>query len=208
MRRTKAEAEQTRQDLLDAALKLFDEQSYEKTTLANIAKAAGVTRGAFYWHFKNKSEIFNELSEQHIAAFREQLNVIVNQVNTWDNLAEILIDFLDELQTDPDKSRFSRIIQSEPLHPDIQAIFVNYRNMWTNAIGTAIKNSSERGEIHADIDPQWAEIHLGVTLSGIIDHLMCPMRPGAPVLNAHIPTIIRSTIAMIRDGRQVKDPDH
>ncbi|MBV7433637.1 TetR/AcrR family transcriptional regulator [Cardiobacteriaceae bacterium TAE3-ERU3] len=204
MRRTKAEAEQTRQDLLEAALKLFDEQGYEKTTLADIAKAAGVTRGAFYWHFKNKSELFNELSERHIANFREQLNTIVNQVNTWDHLAEILINFLTELQTSPDKSRFSRIVQSEPLHPDIQAIFVNYRDMWTNAIAVAIKNSSERGEIQVDIDPQWAQIHLGVTLSGIIDHLMCPKRPGAPVLNTYIPSIIHSTIAMIRDGRQVQ----
>ena len=51
MRRTKSEAEQTRNSILDAALTLFDEQGYTQTTLSSIARQAGVTRGAIYWHF-------------------------------------------------------------------------------------------------------------------------------------------------------------
>ena len=57
MRRTKSEAEQTRNSILDAALTLFDEQGYTQTTLSSVARQAGVTRGAIYWHFENKDEI-------------------------------------------------------------------------------------------------------------------------------------------------------
>jgi TetR/AcrR family acrAB operon transcriptional repressor len=48
MRRTKEDAEQTRQDLLDAALTIFSKKGYTATRLEDIAKVAGVTRGAIY----------------------------------------------------------------------------------------------------------------------------------------------------------------
>ncbi|HBW8847598.1 TPA: multidrug efflux transporter transcriptional repressor AcrR [Klebsiella pneumoniae] len=53
----------TRQLILDVALRLFSQQGVSSTSLATIAKAAGVTRGAIYWHFKNKSDLFNEIWE-------------------------------------------------------------------------------------------------------------------------------------------------
>ncbi len=54
---------ETRQLILDVALRLFSQQGVSSTSLATIAKAAGVTRGAIYWHFKNKSDLFNEIWE-------------------------------------------------------------------------------------------------------------------------------------------------
>ncbi|ADO49571.1 multidrug efflux transporter transcriptional repressor AcrR [[Enterobacter] lignolyticus] len=69
-RKTKQQALETRQHILDVALRLFSQQGVSSTSLADIAKAAGVTRGAIYWHFKNKSDLFSEiwqLSEFSIA---------------------------------------------------------------------------------------------------------------------------------------------
>ncbi len=63
-RRTKAEALATRQSLLDAAERLFDAQGVSRTSLQAIAQAAGVTRGAVYWHFKDKVDLFNALMER------------------------------------------------------------------------------------------------------------------------------------------------
>lgn len=62
-RKTKQQALETRQHILDVALRLFSQQGVSSTSLAEIAKAAGVTRGAIYWHFKNKSDLFNEIWE-------------------------------------------------------------------------------------------------------------------------------------------------
>ena len=61
-RKTKQQALETRQHILDVALRLFS-QGVSSTSLAEIAKAAGVTRGAIYWHFKNKSDLFSEIWE-------------------------------------------------------------------------------------------------------------------------------------------------
>lgn len=63
-RRTKAEALATRQRLLDAAERLFDAQGVSRTSLHAIAQAAGLTRGAVYWHFKDKAALFNALMER------------------------------------------------------------------------------------------------------------------------------------------------
>ncbi len=65
-RRTKEEAQKTREAILAAAIDLFAEKGVSATTLANIAKQAGVTRGAVYWHFKNKDDLINALKEMLI----------------------------------------------------------------------------------------------------------------------------------------------
>ncbi|QRG78109.1 multidrug efflux transporter transcriptional repressor AcrR [Citrobacter sp. R56] len=62
-RKTKQQALVTRQHILDVALRLFSQQGVSSTSLVEIAKAAGVTRGAIYWHFKNKSDLFSEIWE-------------------------------------------------------------------------------------------------------------------------------------------------
>lgn len=64
VRRTKAEAEQTRHKLLDAAEQLFLQRGVSRTSLNDIATAAGTTRGAIYWHFQDKADLFNAMMER------------------------------------------------------------------------------------------------------------------------------------------------
>ena len=64
VRKTKEEAQETRNAILDAAERVFQERGVSHTSLAEIATAAGVTRGAIYWHFANKSDVFDALFEQ------------------------------------------------------------------------------------------------------------------------------------------------
>ncbi|MDK6735262.1 multidrug efflux transporter transcriptional repressor AcrR [Proteus mirabilis] len=62
-RKTKRQAQETRQQIIDAALRLFTVQGVSATSLSDIATEAGVTRGAIYWHFKNKVDLFTEACE-------------------------------------------------------------------------------------------------------------------------------------------------
>jgi TetR/AcrR family acrAB operon transcriptional repressor len=64
MRRTKAESEQTRQNILAAARRVFAKSGVARTTIGQIAESAGVTRGAVYWHFKDKIRVFHAMREQ------------------------------------------------------------------------------------------------------------------------------------------------
>jgi AcrR family transcriptional regulator len=63
-RKTKAEAEETREKILDAAEQLFFANGVMQTSLEQVAEEAGVTRGAIYWHFSDKVALFKALHER------------------------------------------------------------------------------------------------------------------------------------------------
>jgi TetR/AcrR family acrAB operon transcriptional repressor len=64
MRRTKEDAAKTREEVLTAAAAVFFEHGVSGSSLDKIAKRAGVTRGAIYWHFKDKAEILTALHSE------------------------------------------------------------------------------------------------------------------------------------------------
>ncbi len=68
-KRTHEAAMRTKQVILEAALSLFSEKGYDKTSLSDVARTAGVTRGAIYWHFEDKGELLcalcKELAEKY-----------------------------------------------------------------------------------------------------------------------------------------------
>jgi len=71
LRRTKEEAEVTRQKIIETGLVLFSEQGVTATSLVELANRAEVSRGAVYWHFKNKWEIFDALFSRYSGRIEE-----------------------------------------------------------------------------------------------------------------------------------------
>lgn len=63
-RRTKEDAVATRNALMDAAEQVFREKGVSRASLSDIAQAAGATRGAIYWHFKDKVDLFNAMMDR------------------------------------------------------------------------------------------------------------------------------------------------
>ena len=64
MNKTKADAQETRQNLLNAAMECFRENGYGATSLNMVALKADYTRGAVYWHFKDKADLFRAVCEE------------------------------------------------------------------------------------------------------------------------------------------------
>lgn len=61
VRKTKEEASRTRQQIIDAARSVFHQHGVARSTLEQVAGSAGLTRGAVYWHFKDKMELFHAM---------------------------------------------------------------------------------------------------------------------------------------------------
>lgn len=76
VRKTKEEALATRAQLLDAAECVFSQQGVAHASLADVASAAGVTRGAVYWHFQNKSDLLFALWERVALPMQHSLDGI------------------------------------------------------------------------------------------------------------------------------------
>ena len=64
VRRTKEEAQATRNLILDTAEVVFHERGVSRSSLNDIAHAAGLTRGAIYWHFEDKADLFNAMMKR------------------------------------------------------------------------------------------------------------------------------------------------
>ena len=72
-RRTKEEAQATRDLLLDTAAEVFERRGVSRTSMQDIATAAGLTRGAIYWHFRDKVDLFNAMMDRAILPFEQQI---------------------------------------------------------------------------------------------------------------------------------------
>ncbi len=103
VRRTKEEAQETRNRLLDAAEVLFQAQGVSQTSLQQIANQAGATRGAIYWHFKDKAALFNAMMER----VKLPMEAAVAQAASGehdDSLADVeaqMVEALRIMTTDP-----------------------------------------------------------------------------------------------------------
>jgi len=64
VKKTREAALATRESLLAAALQVFRERGVTHTRLVDVAERAGVTRGAIYWYFKDKAELFQAVCER------------------------------------------------------------------------------------------------------------------------------------------------
>ena len=82
VKKTKADAELTRQHLLDKAELLFLERGVSRTSLQDIATAAGTTRGAIYWHFKDKADLFNAMMERVVLPMEQALQSAASTTGT------------------------------------------------------------------------------------------------------------------------------
>ena len=110
VRKTKEEAQETRSAILDAAELVFKENGVSRTSLAEIATAAGVTRGAVYWHFKNKADLFDAMIQRVFGMMEEKLAELQcdTDANPVDSLGDLARHFVDRVANDP---RYFRLLE-------------------------------------------------------------------------------------------------
>lgn len=98
-RKTKEEALETRSLILDTAEQVFAEQGVSCTSLADIAAAAGVTRGAIYWHFKNKADVFTAMIDRVSLPIESLFSNVADNPQHPDPLGELRAACLSILQS-------------------------------------------------------------------------------------------------------------
>ena len=110
VRRTKEDAEETRHQLLEAAQRVFAEKGVSRTSLQDIAQAAGVTRGAIYWHFKNKAELFNAMMDSAVLPMEQAMQQIGHDVGQ-DPLVELERAMLQTMRSIESNARTRAIFE-------------------------------------------------------------------------------------------------
>ena len=112
VRRTKEDAAATRERLLDAAERIFREHGVSRTSLAEIAAAAGVTRGAVYWHFRDKVDLFDAMCARATSPLKAMLERAPDdaRADALATLRALCVRALTHLATEPRAQAFFEII--------------------------------------------------------------------------------------------------
>jgi TetR/AcrR family acrAB operon transcriptional repressor len=177
-RRTKEEAAATRDSILDAAEKLFVEQGVSRTTLQHIATAAGVTRGAIYWHFDDKGALFNAMMERATLPFECALNVLgkAEAANVLDDLRSFIVEIFRVTETNPQARRVFEIASLKvEFVSEMDAVRVRRRQSqqeWMAQVIERIELGQSTGQIRQDVQPQVLAIGLWATMDGLIRNWM------------------------------------
>jgi len=166
MRRTKEEAAITREQLLEKALAAFSKKGYAATTLADIAKEAEVTRGAIYWHFGSKAELYNTL----IREYADRGNVIMQQaIDEGGTLLDILRRvFVRQLEAVEEDSALRAMIELQifktGLMPELEE---GRQQQIEGSIGLVemlagvMEQGVQAGLLRSDVDPkEMARVYL------------------------------------------------
>ena len=109
-RRTKEDALATREALLDAAVCVFGRRGVARSSLAEIAEQAGLTRGAVYWHFKDKGELFNAMMD------RVTLPLEADLIGHCEGQGDPVVELLDKMR------RAMRTIEHDALTQNVLEI--------------------------------------------------------------------------------------
>ena len=180
MRKTKKDSELTRQSLLDAALEVFYSKGVTKATINDIAQKANVTRGALYWHFKNKEEVLQILCSQFIESDQKKLEKALYSEHVWETLSETMKSLFHEVIEDENRHHFSCIMFQDFGMRDytsiLRPILIRYHDMWKSYLYQGIRLAKEKGELPPARNTDWAFFQLNATFIGLMKILIGPVR--------------------------------
>lgn len=174
MRRTKAEAEQTRERILDAAAEVFFEKGVSHSTLEQIAARAGFSRGAIYWHFKDKVEVFKALQDS-IRLPQESLIFQATERDREDPMGLIensLLSVFEVLEKDERQQRILAIMSQRCEYVGEMAAVVTRigeaNQQMLDRILHLLRMASANGSLHAEWEPEIAARAIQCTMGGLI----------------------------------------
>ena len=210
MHKTKEEAYQTRCNLLDAALTVFYERGVAQASLDEIAKAAGVTRGALYWHFKNKEDLFEALFQMHYANLEQQLEQATHPGQAIDPLSSLfdsIINHFESLVNDRHLQKFNTILyyrceQTERNHSIVE-LTRQYHRRWDLLLNNIINECKCKQILDQRLNTERAVLLLISTASGLTAKWLD--NPQAFNLLQHAPAIIQTCFDNLKNSPYLRD---
>jgi len=172
-RRTKEEAQATRSRILDTAERVFEERGVSGTSLNEIAKAAGLTRGAIYWHFQNKADLFNAMMERATMPL-EQADVagFKDPDTTPAQICAGFVDVLRRVVRDPQLRRVFDIATHKVEYVgEMDAVrlrHLEWRNECIADIERVLKRAKRSGALPASVAPRSAALGLFALFDGLL----------------------------------------
>jgi len=169
--------EDSRRNLMDVAIDCFAKYGFQATSIDRIAKAAGVTKGALYYHFKDKEELLFEAVKNRVGQFerrvRGDLPVARDAASALRQLARVCYDHAT-------KSNHRRLIvtlmvEALDTNPRLAAHFRTMMHRFREFLRDIVGRGQQRAEFRMDIDAAVAaEVYAGAVMGAEIQYYQDP----------------------------------
>lgn len=174
MRRTKKEAEQTKEEIFQAGLRVFSRKGFAAATIGDIARESNHTRGAIYWHFKSKDAFYLELYERVTSfllkvvqeCFNDDKPFIQNFRNT---IETILFRFLE----DNEWKMMNELLMHSAESQKFITLYTSYHANIYDLVAPIIQDAMDNGEIRKFSSPRIVFNLFSTISKGIMDHIIC-----------------------------------
>lgn len=177
-RKTKAEAQATRHLILDAAERVFDRRGVSRTSLQEVAAEAGVSRGAVYWHFTDKADLFNAMMDRVTLPLEEEV-AGSDDPELADPLAyarRLFIRALRQTATDPQLRRVFEIATQKVEYVDellaVRDRRLGTRNRCLAHVERGLELAMQRGQLAGATPARAAALGLHALIDGLIQNWM------------------------------------
>ncbi|MFM2482335.1 TetR family transcriptional regulator [Celerinatantimonas sp. YJH-8] len=173
-RKTKEEAQKTRQAILNSALQLFCDKGLAETSLTDIANATGVTRGAIYWYFRNKNVLFVTLWDEMCEPLTHLMLASIDdhEPDPMGKLRSFLIKSLQSLSVNASQQQmFSILFNLESLDNELAELREHIKQQYQcfiKNLSQALNNAKVKGQIPPQTDMKICTDLLVAMVDGII----------------------------------------
>lgn len=208
MKRTKEEAEETRLTIIACALELFARQGVVQTSLVQVANAAQVTRGAIYWHFKNKMDLFDAVWEHYSEPFN-RLGRAGLEVSEPDPLGRMMELFRFLLLAATERKEFEnmfRICMNSDSCKDqdaqFHAHFESMRDEWDAERQQTLQNAIQKGQLPTDLDVRKASRFMHIMIEGYLREAL--KKPQEQILENEVDFVLESSLLILHNSTNLR----
>lgn len=172
MRRTKKEADETRRQILETATDMFIENGFSNTSLTDISHKIGMTKGAVYWHFKNKDDVLLQVVKKNCSLIiQDAVNSLVDP-ESGDTIFSFYKKVLERPASDKRYAKFHSLMRQnhdwpEDVRPAVFAIFDETLQTERKLVENYITRAQTDGMMRADIEAEKVAVVIASIINGL-----------------------------------------
>lgn len=143
---------ETRKAIMQAAITLFSEKGYEKTSIEELAKAAGIGKGTIYGYFQTKSDILHAFCEDELECLHQELTA--NADKEIPILQQMVSLYMSEFRQITENREFARLFMQQTAFPrdvDLDRHLVHEDNYF-KLLFPLLEKAQDRGELRNDVE--------------------------------------------------------
>jgi len=166
-------AEETRQAIIEKAAIIFNKNGYQRTSMAMLCDALGLTKGAIYGHFADKDALAVEAfmhSVRHVSErVREKIQPCGGSVDRLRAFAATFLDFFEETVKMGGCPILNTAVDADDAHPQLHSEVRRVLTAWEDRLVAMVDAGRENGEIRPDADARlFAATFIALIEGGIL----------------------------------------